>query len=353
MERYFIYPFLVSTFGTFHISFLFSIDNAFRNADTKWPSKTAIAISEKLLKCRIPREIVRTVRGLDVIKQWKATEFRTFLLYTGIVVLKDHLSFEVYQHFLLLFCAVTICETRQFSHLLPLAKAMLDHFIELFREIYGEAYITSNVHNLVHLVEEVIRYGELQSFSAYPFESMLGTIKKMLRNGNSPLAQVARRIIEMTRLESTKKMSEPSKKNVVLTKLNKGENVPHTIRLGNTGNIGFYSKIQFGDFCLGTDAANKWFLTRKNEIVCVENILSIGDKISLYCHTVTNQKDFFETPIKSSALNIYVVDFFAYDINEYKLFNVSDIKCKLVRVEYGDTGDVFIPMLHTYVEKTL
>lgn len=112
----------------------------------------------------------------------------------------------------------------------------------------------------------------------------------------------------------------------------------------------FFSKIQFGDFCLGTDAANKWFLTRKNEIVCVENILSIGDKISLYCHTVTNQKDFFETPIKSSALNIYVVDFFAYEINDYKLFNVSDIKCKLVRVEYGDTEDVFIPMLHTYVE---
>lgn len=245
---------------------------------------------------------------------------------------------------------MTICETRQFSHLLPLAKAMLDHFIELFREIYGEAYITSNVHNLVHLVDEVMRYGELQSFSAYPFESMLGTIKKMLRNGNNPLAQVARRIIEMTRLECAKQMPEPKKKNLVLTKLNKGENVPHTYRLNDSENIVFFSKIQFGDFCLGTDAANKWFLTRKNEIVCVENILSIGDKISLYCHTVTNQKDFFETPIKSSALNIYVVDFFAYEINDYKLFNVSDIKCKLVRVEYGDTEDVFIPMLHTYVE---
>lgn len=140
---------------------------------------------------------------------------------------------------------MTICETRQFSHLLPLAKAMLDHFIELFREIYGEAYLTSNVHNLVHLVDEVMMYGELQSFGAYPFESMLGTIKKMLRNGNSPLAQVARRIIEMTRLEAVKEMPEPRKKNVVLTKLNRGENVPHTIRLDNGGNIGKFSLVIF------------------------------------------------------------------------------------------------------------
>lgn len=300
----------------------------------------------------MPREIVRAVRGLDDIKHWKATEFRTFLLYTGIVVLKDHLAFEVYQHFLLLFCAVTICETRQFFHLLPMAQAMLDHFIELFREIYGEAHMTSNIHNLVHLVDDVKRFGELQSFSAYPFESMLGTIKKMLRNGKNPIAQVARRIIEMTRIDCAKGVSEPKQNSYVLTKLNNGENVPGEFRLNNnnSSDIECYSKIQFLDFCLCTDAANKWFLTRKNEIVCVENILSMGNKISFYCHTVTNQKDFFETPLSSSALNIYAVDFFAYNINEFKLFSISDIKCKLVRVEYGDTEDVFIPLLHTYVE---
>lgn len=133
----------------------------------------------------------------DVLKYWKATEFRSFLMYTGIVVLKDYLSVEVYHHFLLLFCAVTVCETPTLVKLLPMAKNMLEEFVEVFREIYGEAYMTSNVHNLVHLVDEVSRFGELQSFSSYPFESMLGTTKKMLRSGTNPLAQVAKRMTEM------------------------------------------------------------------------------------------------------------------------------------------------------------
>lgn len=282
-----------------NIHFLY-IDNTFRNADTKWPSKTTIRISEKLLVCRLPREIHRKVRGLDVIKHWKATEFRTFLLYTGIVVLKDHLSFEVYQHFLLAFCAVTICETKHFARLLPLAKTMLEHFVEMFREIYGEAYMTSNIHNLVHLVDEVMQFGDLQSICAYPFESMLGTLKTFIRNGNNPLSQAAKPISEMTQLAGADLINEESKHNSVLTKSNNGRNVNHTFLFDKCGD-GFFSKIQFNDFFLATDASNSWFLSKNKEIVCVKNILSRENTITLYCHTASKKKKIF------SRLRYYLV----------------------------------------------
>lgn len=95
------------------------------------------------------------MRGLDCIAHWKGTELRTFLHYLGIVVLKDHLTTEAYQHFLLLFCAVTICTSKRYFNTLPTARAMLLLFIEMFGEIYGEHCITSNVHNLCHLVDDV------------------------------------------------------------------------------------------------------------------------------------------------------------------------------------------------------
>lgn len=165
-------------------------DGSFRNTDTKWPSKTTFDVSEYLNKCNMPAEFHRKVRGLDCLPRWKGTEYRTFLHYVGIVVLKDHLPQEAYLHFLLLFCAVTICTSKQYFALLPKAHEMVLLFIEIFAEIYGKHYINSNVHNLSHLVEDVQQFRELESFSAYPFENALGKIKRMTRN--RPLAQVAK-----------------------------------------------------------------------------------------------------------------------------------------------------------------
>lgn len=118
-----------------------------------------------LKKSKLPREIHRRMRGLDCLGHWKGLECRSFLLYVGIVVLKDALPYTGYQHFLTLFCAVTICESPAFAHSLPLAREMLKHYVICFQKIYGKHSITSNVHNLVHLVDDVEFLGELQSFT--------------------------------------------------------------------------------------------------------------------------------------------------------------------------------------------
>lgn len=62
--------------------------------DQKW-SKNEVRNTSLLLKsfnkCK-PKELHRSVRGLDDVKFWKGTEFRSFLLYFGIVILKERLS---------------------------------------------------------------------------------------------------------------------------------------------------------------------------------------------------------------------------------------------------------------------
>lgn len=70
--------------------------------------------------------------------------------------------------------------------------------------------MTSNVHNLTHVLEEVQQYGPLQDFNTYPFDKKLYMIKNMLRHVNKPFAQVAKRLGECSDLElnSVKKLQK-------------------------------------------------------------------------------------------------------------------------------------------------
>lgn len=128
-------------------------DGKLGNYRCKWSAKDTLDISQLLVKIKLPREIHRSVRGLDCLSHWKGLEFRSFLYYIGIVVLKPFLPSDVYEHFLTLFCAVTICSSDAHANLVELAHTMLIHYVECYAKIYGQDYITSNVHNLNHLVE--------------------------------------------------------------------------------------------------------------------------------------------------------------------------------------------------------
>lgn len=111
----------------------------------------------------------------------------------------------------------------------------------------------------------------------------------------------------------------------------------------------FFSKIDLGDYCLQTDPTNCWFLTKQNEIARLSNIISRGENDVKLCCISTQKKDnFFIIPIESRYLDIYCCHAEAHTFGAAptKLFDVSEIKCKLVRLKYHKTN-VFLPLLHT------
>lgn len=112
-------------------------------------------ISHLLISLRntTPVDFVRRPRSIKDIKQWKAAEFRNFLLYTGLVVLKNILQDKIYMHFLTLHVAITILTRRNLyqEKLINFAEALLHHFVESFEILYGKQYISHNVHNLLHM----------------------------------------------------------------------------------------------------------------------------------------------------------------------------------------------------------
>lgn len=56
------------------------------------------------IKLSVPSEFARKPRSLTFIKQWKATEYRQLLFYTGLVVLRHVLRKDLYHQ-----CNVACC----------------------------------------------------------------------------------------------------------------------------------------------------------------------------------------------------------------------------------------------------
>lgn len=92
-----------------------------------WSTNVQQEINEYLaeLNTQIPTEIHRAIRSFHHLNYWKGSEYRTFLLYIGIVILKDHLPSDQYEHFLELFCAVSICYSNAFLKYRMIAKSRI------------------------------------------------------------------------------------------------------------------------------------------------------------------------------------------------------------------------------------
>jgi len=116
----------------------------------------------------IPTEFARRPRALKDCKRWKVTEFRQFLLYTGPIVLKNILSKDKYEHFLTLHVSITILVSKKY-HLKfnNYARELFKHFVLTTKIIYGSHFLIHNIHNLLHLSDDVLKFGPLDNFNNF------------------------------------------------------------------------------------------------------------------------------------------------------------------------------------------
>lgn len=120
-----------------------------------------------IMKPYFPSEFNRLPRSLEELEFSKATEFRTFLLYTSLIVLKERLAKPFFQDFMLFHCAIKILISNDLyiTHN-TIAKNLLISFVSQYPTIYGYEYVTYNVHGLIHLADFALQHGPLDKFSA-------------------------------------------------------------------------------------------------------------------------------------------------------------------------------------------
>lgn len=288
------------------------------------------------MRREMPTEIHRSIRDLDCLKFWKGTEFRTFLLYIGIVALEEDLTEEEYEHFKLLICAIIFCSSKAYASIIDrsvLVDTLLSEYFEGYIEIYGEHTITSNVHNISHILDDVRRFGNLNTISTYPFENCLQLIKKRLRSMNNPLQQIERRFAEISNIVESKQVQFQEEKNRA-----------NELKFPFKNNATKYQSVMFEDFRLSTRKfGDKFFLDKYNRIIKLSHAVKIDGKIVLHGWEIENKRDFFATPFDSSKINIYVSD--GKETHEITC-HIEDLKCKLVCLSFKNEY-VFQPLLHT------
>ncbi|XP_036339769.1 uncharacterized protein LOC118749100 [Rhagoletis pomonella] len=172
--------------------FLIRVINNKSNHKLKKEAKVNISSKLVALSSHITKEFVRKPRHLDEIANWKATEFRMFLFYYGIYVLKDELPDDVYYEFLLLHCACRLlfCP-KNYSANIDTAENILKLFVQNFALVFGENSVSYNVHGLLHVSEDVKELGVPSNYSAYSFENYLQVLKSYVKKPTQILQQIS------------------------------------------------------------------------------------------------------------------------------------------------------------------
>lgn len=305
----------------------------------KWSTVQKIQISNTLIRTNkeLPSEIHRAVRPLKDIAFWKGSEFRTVLLYVGMVVFKNFLTQEIYDHFLLLSCAVAICSSDEYKPFLPKARDMFAEYVEDQVHLYGEHSLSSNFHNLIHIIDDVQRFGNLNNISTYEFENCLGHMKSKIMLYNKPLEQIARRLIEYANTNMKTIDHDISFK----------PSVKYRYKLqSNTDSLTVFKDIIVRpNVLLSTrKIGDRWFMTNNKQIVEMQYAFVQNEEYFICGTSIIDKNDFFKYPFSSHHINIFESKRERGSVTNFKL---CDFKAKLICLSTL-TGYVFIPLLHSF-----
>lgn len=271
-------------------------------------------------------EFNRVPRSLDEFERWKATEFRSFLLYSGVIVLQRVLDPIRYKHFCKLHVAIRIlCDSELCLTYNEEAENLLKEFVSEVPELYGKECLTYNFHSLIHLNKDVLKYGCLDNFSAFKYENHLYSLKKKIKNGNSILPQLANRIIE----ESSCFKSQNKVVTYPILKGKIGENVYTTLQ-----NESEKFSIRLPDN----------YVKIAEVLYIIKSIIGKSDGVYFVCKEVQNLEQFLHIDRHiSNCLKIYTTYNEKYSEQDV-LISANIIQNKYIRFNLNSTI-TFIPLL--------
>ncbi|XP_043464001.1 uncharacterized protein LOC122499618 [Leptopilina heterotoma] len=162
-------------------------------------SKGDVENINKLISCiEMVSEIHRVAREFNFKSKWKASEWRSWLLFFGVPCLRKYLPSECLQHFSLLVNTIfTLLKTKITEEELLQCELDIIEFVGEFENLYGQENMTFNVHLLLHIVECIRRCGPLWATSAFCFESHLHVLKQYALGPKKPEQQMATKSLDI------------------------------------------------------------------------------------------------------------------------------------------------------------
>ena len=72
-------------------------------------------------------------------------------------------------------------------------QIVLKQFVQECVDFYGSGFVSYNKHCLIHVVDDFIMFGSLDTVNSFPFESFLGRLKSSLHSVHKPFPQICQR----------------------------------------------------------------------------------------------------------------------------------------------------------------
>lgn len=305
----------------------------FKKTKTHLGSNVRNSINEalKTYKKFCPCDFVRKPDGLKYVHKWKATQYRQFLLYLGIVCLYKVVPENIYKMFLRLSIAIRIFVSG-LRDLYDIAHQSLKKFNKRFERIYGKEHLSHNFHNLIHLKSDVEAHGPLDNFSSFQYENYMQTILKSIRKPAHVLQQIGNRLAE----ESNADINVHQKKFKRRKRVN-GPNIDGIVGVQ-------FSYYKHNDFIINTRSLGDSCFMLNDKIVVIENVIKDfrSHSITVVGREFRRKSDFFDEGLNSSVLNIYKCT----KLSSLKSYDINAITSKMFRLPLRPAVFIVIPIAH-------
>lgn len=153
-------------------------------------------VSELLSHITPPSYIKRMPRSVtEHLSLWKAPEFKNWLFYYSAGILSSVLSPELHNHYLLLVHATYLLNQPSVSEaMIDEAYQCLHEFLYKFEDLYHVKFATINFHMLLHLPDQVRKFGPLWTTSCMAMEDLNGQFKRMVHGTVHVAKQIVPRL---------------------------------------------------------------------------------------------------------------------------------------------------------------
>jgi len=318
------------------------------NKDVRLTDENRLSINNELLILRsyIPSEFSRLPRSIDDIHYWKATELRNFAFYFSIIVLKGKIKTKLYSHFLILVFAIRIllCLNTCYEYN-AIAVKFLRKFVIDYGVLYGQHYLSYNVHSLIHLPMFTKIHGPLDNFSSFQYENYLQEIKKTIKCAKYPLQEISNRIKEKQEISNLHTNHSHNLAPYVFIKEIK-YNISNPF-FDITAQLYEKLVLNYSNITINTvNEKDKCLMLIDNSLVFVEQIVKPSNQNPfLVVKKNLESKELTAKPISSIIVGIYIVN--TNNISDMYCVKILDIKYKCLFVKLSNLSAVVINLCHT------
>jgi len=201
------------------------------------------------------------------------------------------------------------------------ANSLLLWFISNYRNIYGNEYLSHNVHNLLHLSSDVQIFGSLENFNCLKYENHMQKIKRKLHLCGKPLQEILNRVFEELQL--------PIRPHEIVQ-------YPTIVYAKNNS----VSYLQFKNYKIAVNNTDNCVLLDDNSIVFITDIIEDNYTLFTRAKHFLNPISFFTTPCDSKKLNIFLIS--NSTTSNIIQVPITRIKKKCLKINYFNVFDFYV-----------